>query len=72
MVKDYHVKKRPISTRNLQANASIEHVHQTMGNMVRTYRVQDAKDLDEDNPWGGILADIAYGVRATIHKTRQP
>ena len=71
MARDYHVKKRPISTRNLQANAIIEHVHQTIGNMVRTYRVQDAEDLDEDNPWGGILAAVAYGVRATIYKTRQ-
>ena len=71
MVNDYNVKKRPISTRNPQANAIIERVHQTIGNMVRTYRVQDAEDLDEDNPWGGILAAVAYGVRATIHKTRQ-
>ena len=39
--------------------------------MVRTYRMQDAEDLDEDNPWGSILAAVAYGVRATIHKTRQ-
>ena len=39
--------------------------------MVRTYRVQDAKDLDKDNLWGGILATVAYGAQATIHKTRQ-
>lgn len=50
MVKDYHVKERPISTCNLQANAIIERVHQIIGNMIRTYRAQDAKDLDEDNP----------------------
>jgi hypothetical protein len=37
---DYGLKRKPITTRNPQANAIIEHVHQTIGNIIRTFDVQ--------------------------------
>jgi hypothetical protein len=33
MLDDYGVKKKPITTRNPQANAIVERVHQTIGNI---------------------------------------
>ena len=63
---EYGVKKKPITKRNPQANAIVERVHQTIGNMLRTFEVQEM-ELDESDPWAGILTAIAFAVRATIH-----
>ena len=68
LVNDYGVKRRPITKRNPQANAIVERVHQTIGNMIRTFQVQD---LDENDPWAGILSAVAFAVRATVHTTTQ-
>ena len=48
--------------------ASLERVHQTIGNMLRTFRLHD-ESLNEDDLWSGTLSAIAFGVRATIHTT---
>jgi Integrase zinc binding domain len=68
--KDYQIKIKGISTRNPQANAIIERVHQTLGNVIRTFQVHDAY-LDEDDPWSGILAAAMFAIRATVHTTLQ-
>ena len=70
MLDDYGVKKKPITTRNPQANAIVERVHQVIGNIVRTFELQD-NYLDEDDPWKGILSATAFAVRATYHTTLQ-
>jgi hypothetical protein len=46
----------------------IERIHQTIGNIIRTFDVQL---IDEENPWGGILAATMFAVRATYHTTLQ-
>jgi transposase InsO family protein len=68
--KDYGITKRPITKRNPRANAMIERIHQTIGNIIRTFEVQD-NYLDEDDPWLGILAATMFAVRATYHTTLQ-
>jgi hypothetical protein len=69
MVKnDYGLKLKPITTRNPQANAIIERVHQTIGNIIRTFNVQT---MDSNDPWTGILAATMFAVRATYHTTLQ-
>ena len=68
--KEYGVKGKPITVRNPQANAIVERVHQTIGNMVRTFELEKFY-LDEDDPWKGILSATAFAVRATIHTTLQ-
>jgi hypothetical protein len=70
MLKEYGVKKKPITTRNPQANAIVEQVHQTIGNIIRTFELQD-NYLDEDDPWKGILSATAFAIRATYHTTLQ-
>jgi len=67
---DYGITKRGITTRNPQANAIIERVHQTIGNMIRTFQVQN-RELDAQDPWGGILSATMFAVRATQHSTLQ-
>lgn len=71
ITEDYGVKRKPITKRNPQANAIVERVHQTIGNMIRTMRVHTREDLDVKEPWNGILAAIAFAVRATVHTTTQ-
>ena len=68
--KEYGVTGKPITVRNPQANAIVERVHQTIGNMIRTFELED-NYLDEDDPWKGILAATAFAVRATLHTTLQ-
>ncbi len=63
---DYGVKKKPITARNPQANAIIERVHKTIGDMIRTMQLQD---MEEEDPIDGILAAVAFGIRATFHTT---
>ncbi len=65
---DYGVTRKPITTRNPQANAIIERVHQVIANIIRTYELQD-NYLDEANPWKGILSATAFAVRSTFHTT---
>ena len=62
------VTKKLITTRNPQANAIVEHVHQVIGNMIRATEVQGQSDLDEYG-WRGILAAVRQAVRSTVHTT---
>jgi hypothetical protein len=64
---DYGIKRKVISTRNPQANAVVERVHQTIGNLIRSFELQDNPYIDEDDPWSGILAATAFAVRSTYH-----
>ena len=66
---DYGVKKKPISKRNPQANAIVERVHQTIGNMIRTFKIHKNEELPEDDPFSGVLTTVAFAIRATVHTT---
>ena len=68
MLEDYGIKRKPITKRNPQANAIVERIHQTIGNILRTFRVQE-DELDEEDPWGGILSATMFDKRETIHTT---
>ena len=40
MANDHEILCNPISTRNPQANSIVERVHQTIGNIIRTFEIQ--------------------------------
>ena len=61
---------KPITSRNPQANSILERIHQTIGNIIRTFKVQDMV-LDDENPWKGILAPTMFALCATVHTTMQ-
>ena len=67
---DYGIKAKPITARNPQANAIVEIVHQVLGNMVRTFELENTY-LDENDPWKGILSATAFAIRSTYHTTLQ-
>ena len=64
----YGLKRKPITTRNPQSNAIIECIHQTIGNIIRTF---DVSNIVNNDPWSGILAATMFAVRATYHTTLQ-
>ena len=65
---DYGLKRKPITTSNPQSNAIIERIHQTIGNMIRTF---DVFNIVNNDTWSGILAATMFAVRATYHTTLQ-
>ena len=67
---DYGITKAPTSRKNPQANGILERIHQTIANIIRTFEVQDM-EIDENDPWSGILSATMFAIRATIHKTLQ-
>ena len=67
---EYDIDAKPSSKRNPQANAVLERVHGTIGNMMRTFEV-DNIDLDEEDPFIGMISAICFAVRSTYHTTLQ-
>ena len=65
---EYGLKSKPITTRNPQSNAIIERIHQTIGNIIRTF---DVSNIVNNDPWSGILAVTMFAVHATYHTTLQ-
>ena len=61
--------RKLITTRNPQANAIVERVHQTVHNMVRSFEVRSRKELDETYGWLGILSAVRRAVNSTVHTT---
>ena len=49
MANDYIIPFNSISVRNAQANKIVERVHQTIGNIILTFKIQQM-DLDNENP----------------------
>ena len=68
---DYGVKVKPITTRNPQANAIVERIHQTIGNMIRTFELYDNDGIDDEDPWSGIFATVMAAMRSTYLTTTQ-
>ena len=62
------LRKNPITTQHPQANGILEGIHQTIGSMIKTFWVYDA-ELDEEDPWSGILGTVMFETRATIDNT---
>jgi protein associated with RNAse G/E len=67
---DYGIKRKPTAMRNPQANSIIEQVHQTIGNMIRSFQIGQI-EINEEDPWSGVLAATMFATRATYHTTNQ-
>ena len=65
---DYGIKVRPITSRNPQANAILERVHQVIGNMLKNFQLYE-QNIDEEDPWSGYLTAIMFAIKSTYHST---
>ena len=70
IINDYGMTIKSITSRNPQATAILEWVHQAIGNIPRTFKVQKMV-LDEKNSMNGILVSTMFALRATVHTTTQ-
>ena len=70
MANDYGIPCNSISVRNSQSNAIVERVHQTTGNITCSFKIQEM-DLDNENPWEGILSSTIFAIRTTVRTTTQ-
>ena len=66
---EYGITKKLITTRNPQANAIIERIHQVVHQMIRSSNIKDARDLDKDAPWQGVLSAVRQAMRSLVHTT---
>jgi transposase InsO family protein len=66
----YDIEAKPSSKQNPQSNAILERIHQTIGNMIRTFEIENQL-IDKSDPWSGILSAVAWAVRSTYHTTLQ-
>jgi hypothetical protein len=63
-----NIQTKPSSKRNPQANAILERVHGTVGNMIRTFDLEGI-DLEEGDPFGGLVSAVGFASRSTYHTT---
>lgn len=67
---DYGITKKPITTRNPQANAIVERAHKTIHNLIASKQIKDKRSLTGGD-WKGILSAVRFAMRATVHTTTQ-
>jgi transposase InsO family protein len=71
LIKEEHnIEAKPSSKCNPQSNAIVERIHQTIGDMLRAFEVEN-QPTDESDPWSGILSAAAWAVRSACHATLQ-
>jgi hypothetical protein len=44
----------------------VERLHQTLGNMIRTYKLENF-EFDYNDPWSQILANCTWAIRSTAN-----
>jgi hypothetical protein len=70
MCDTFCIKCRPTTYYNPQGNIIIERVHQIMGNVLRSFELEE-RDLDPNNPWDDFFQACSGGIRSTYHTTSQ-
>ena len=66
MCGNYGITPKPSSDYNPQANSTVERVHLTLGNMLRSFELEN-QELDENDPWSSFLSSTAWAIRSTYH-----
>ena len=67
---EYGIKTNPVSSGNPQTNAVIEKIHQVLGNLIHSFNLSST-NVDDTNPWIGILMAAAFAVGYTYYRTTQ-
>ena len=49
----------------------MECMHQTLGNLMRSFELQDKPYYDLDGPWGSILMAAAFAIHSSYHTMLQ-
>ena len=68
LISDFGIKYRPTTVKNPQANGILERVHGVINDKLRTNDL-DNFTFDPADPWGDILANVAWALRLLTHST---
>jgi hypothetical protein len=66
MTRNYGLKPKIGTSYNPQSNGVIERVHQVLGDMLRTFELEE-QELCTKDPFGSFLSAAAYAIRSTYH-----
>jgi hypothetical protein len=66
MCVNYGITPKSSTEYNPQANSIIERVHLTLGNMLRTFQLEET-EIKEEDPFSAILSSVAWAIRSTYH-----
>ena len=58
---DYRIIRKPITTRNPQANSILKGSHQTISNILRMFQVNNF-ELELEDLWKGILSAVIFAM----------
>ena len=67
---EYGITEKPITSENPMSNAILERIHQVLGNLVRTFNIQQTY-VDKNDPWTGILDEADFTIRSTTNKKKR-
>ena len=62
--REYGISAKKITSGNTNSNDILERIQQVLGNLVRTFNIQQ-KYVDKNDPWTGILDAAAFEIRST-------
>ena len=68
--KYYGITGKSITTQNPQANAILERAHQTIGNILRTFQVNNT-EINTNDPWSRILSALIFTMHSMVQTTTQ-
>jgi hypothetical protein len=68
LLKDWSIKPKCTTIKNPQSNSPVERIHQVLRHMFLTKNMKE-QILDYIDPFGDILASIAWAVRASYNST---
>ena len=67
---EYGIKTEPDYPWKPQTDAIIDRTNQLLGNLVRTYNLQETYVYAAD-PWTGILVAEAFAIQSMYHRTKE-
>ena len=68
LCENYGLKLKKSGAWNPQANSIVERIHQVLGNMMRTFDLDNA-DVNEEDLWSEFISSTCYAIRTTYHTT---
>ena len=69
---EYGIKRKPITSRNPQANSMVERAHKTLHNMINARIIKGIDDLpDPDNPWTGLLTALRFAMNSVCEPAQE-
>ena len=68
LLASYGIGSKVTTVKNPQANGILERAHHVIVNSLRLMEIENMA-VDEMNPFDGILANVAFALRATVHTT---